>query len=1229
MLNMSRAKSATNEPVPKSYPSTKTIILREKDNTAKKDPDRPGVWSYNLNEEITLKDGDEVLLKSSFVDTQPNEEGLINITKDDIAQLSITTGLYWSNAGNGVSVERYQDTPAKTDAPTYDSINYSKNGPLPLQSQVLLSEDPTYEPNAKNYICQNAEDQFTNLIIYLNTGTAQQNTSGGAVSSIESPPTTTGTTPGANYFKGTSLQTTATTGNGSGLRVDINGVTFGSGEITSMVQDSKYRGEGYAVGDTFQIIQPDPSGGAPNQTAVTKVTGLSANTTIALELVPNSLYDPTKATHEYNDYTLKSAENNAIAYEQPPADPTDLVKVAYLSNLKIGSDPADPTKFLLYSARFSGQPGQTQQAHDWTKKPNGTTNHIATITITLEDDVPTWTFLKNDSWDRDAELTGGDTSVNQGWIFAPSSPGGNITFNTGSRAGLYRICLGMWLWVWDPYTPDDSKLSGGDAWPSKASNGHVNNYNLTLHYYQPGTSTGNSGYTASKPAQISKEWIIPPSTTSGKFQDNNQMQFYDPQFTPFADRDRSGFSGTAPFSDGFPAPASQFPIPVPLPPTNPDNQNSNYPVYKGGTFLPCWFGDMPDTSSSNLVDRDFSAFPPFVYDANPSISLGATDPDAKNFAPFRVTTGNIWQEAAKGFMDGYETAGIVQQDARGPVVRNAAKGKPDYPPVPYVVPPLWTQGAEAKQTTAPVPPYKLTHECVLSKPYLPGGARHLTARTFTTKLIDIPGVETTLQHGTYTYAEWARILTDTINRVPRSRPGHPAGGTGGLSNNPDNPNITVNRSTYSQSRTLTDTVQLGYQGLAFPSNRVGLPWNTNQAQGPDLGNVVAKYDDDGNFLTYENSIQPYWVDEDVNSLFAWKDNLGNSAVEQAEGLLPADYASVDPQPPEAATGGRTFTYNAYNQHPSVYGENGPKWAGAESFSIIFNDASQAFEIVQMHSNLYDAESGAIITRQFRSGPKGSDYPQELGEFNIADQSGGVFITDWQPKDLWENRMGFSANTLVHTGGDFSSSNNFQVNSFLSQVDYPNLSDVSANKVNLVRGTNITGNFRSLTGMVDKRVNIPDQSGPVDEGGATADKKRLFIGGNFASCPINFDLQTEVTTPVTILGKTIVPGTILDPFFMIELSGINRNELYGLPQNNKLISQVVGRYYTTASYTEGSSDGSITYVHRGEPMMISELGIRILDSGGAELGADEIKDESAIILQINSTDVSLPDLVADS
>ena len=96
----------------------------------------------------------------------------------------------------------------------------------------------------------------------------------------------------------------------------------------------------------------------------------------------------------------------------------------------------------------------------------------------------------------------------------------------------------------------------------------------------------------------------------------------------------------------------------------------------------------------------------------------------------------------------------------------------------------------------------------------------------------------------------------------------------------------------------------------------------------------------------------------------------------------------------------------------VFGKNGPKWVGAESLSIIFNDESSAFEIVQMHSNLYSASSGAVITKQFRSGTKGTVYPGGIQNLTIADQSSGIYITDWQPKNLWEGLMQLSPNTLI-------------------------------------------------------------------------------------------------------------------------------------------------------------------------------------------------------------------------
>ncbi len=1197
--------------VPKSYPNTKTIILREEDTASKTDPLRPGVWNYNLNEEIILKDGDEVLIKSSYIDTQPDTQGLINITQDEIDQLSITTGLYWSNAGNGVNIERYQDV-GGSPGPTYTAINYKENGPLPLQSQVLLSEDPDKTPDAKNYICQNVHDDFTNTIIYLNTGTAQQTTSGGAVNGIISPPGGTGSLPGTAYSKGTNLSTLTVTGNGTNLTVDILAVDTNG--VPTSIAYGNHTGQGYAIGDVFAIIQPNAAGGT-NQSARTTVSSISASTGIQLELVPNPAYDPTKPTHEYSDYTLQNAANITTPYLEPTSDPTDLIKVDYLCNLKLVSNPDDPSLFYLFSARFSGQPGQGKTPHNWTQAPNGTTNHIATLSISLINNEPTWSVTKNDSWDFDKELPGGNSPPEMGWIFPPAVAGTNITFNTRDRAGLYRICLGMWLWVWFPNAQETDNPEDPNAWPSVPASGTVNNYNLTLHYYEPGTVEGSNGaYTASKPAQISKDWVRSPDKKgSDRFTLN---PFYQAQFPTFANLDRAGFTPfNKPDSGGFDAPVSQFPT---VGPAVNKLSVTNYPTVNGGTFVPCWFGNMPDTSSDSPVARNFTTFPEFVYDANPSISVGSKDPDAKNFAPFRVLAADPWQDAKPKMLKGYETGGIAEQDARGPVKRNTASGKPDYPPVPTEIPPYWTQGSDATHTTAAKPPYKLTHSCVLSKPYIPGGAKHMTARTFTTKLIDIPGVETTLVKGTYTYEAWARLLTDTLNRVPKSRASTLQGGTGGLPNNPDNSNIALNKPTYSQSRIMTDTVQLGYQGYKFPSNRVGLNWNTNQGN-VDAGNVVANYDDNGAFVSYGISQQPYWVNEEADSLFAWKDSLGATAVKQDVGGEPVEYATVDPQPPATTSDGRTFTNNAYSQEASVYGENGPKWAGAESFSIIFNETSQAFEIVQMHSNLYDAASGAIITRQFRSGTKGEVYPQEIGELYIADQSGGVFITDWQPKELWQTKMQFSANTLVSTGGDFSSNQNYQVNSFAESLKYPDLDNVSANKVNLVRGTNITGNYRSVTSMVNKRVNIPTASSQTP-----SEKIANLIGGNFASCPINFDLQTETQTPVTIVGKTIVPGTILDPFFMIELTGINRNEIYGLPQNNKLISQVVGRYYTTASYTEGSSDGSITYVHRGEDMMISELGIRILDSAGGELTATDVKNASAVIIQINGTDVSLID-----
>ena len=1226
---MSKTKKSMTE-VPKEYPSVKTIILRENHPDAKKEPTgvRLGVWSYDLEAPITLKDGDQVLLKSSFVDTNPAAEGLITVSDDEVAALSLTTGLYWQDSGCGQDIQRFAKSfdGGGGEDPVYENgLGFVPNGPLPRMSQVLQSEGKGTTPNARNYICQNTTDDFGNTILYLNTPTALQD-GGGSVRSIVIP---TATKP--YYVTEKNVRTVAVGGTppagGMDLRVDIvagtpasPGVPAVPGNITQITINEEFsRGYGYPIGTSTVTIEQEGVTAANLEVANVSTTASAGETdaSMAVEFIPNEAYNPGSAAHEWNDYTLGNAVDTLIPVSPPnPATagyPTvwenpgvtyisgipvnELNRVSNICQLKVQTDPTDNSIMYIYSHDFSQGDGAGNGPFPATGTPDPDTQSIAKMVHSVQDDgQPIFSIIRNNNWDLDATLYGGAANVpanhiEQGWIFASTVATNPITFNGGKQPSFYRICLGMWLWVWDPGGSDGK----GETFPAfETGTTNPNNYEINLSYYAPGVSQPDGSFGKSKVETITKRWTAPAAKKTPEL--NN---YFDPQFSIFCDTSRAGVPPYAtPNSQGFLAPDSQFPDVFALNPKG-RHKDQQYPRegLSGGTCIPCWFGDMPDTSSSDSRTRARSTWEPFIYDSNPFITQGSNKgDDSYNFQPFRVTTTTPWR-SGKNEMADYPFSGIVQQDARGPI-RAGPVGKP---PVEGVRPGIWTSGSESKTTiVTPPPPFQLLHECVLSKPYIPGATRHMFARTYTTVINEIPsgnvgGVDLTLKGGTFTYAGWARRLTDILNQVPPRRSAASGVGFNGLSNNPDNPKQPNNVPTYTTTRFLTDTIELGYQGMQFPSNRVGQGWQNS----PNVKTV----NPDGSYTASQTSKseQPYWLAETGQDCFKWKDGVPQPNLESV------DAATVDP-----AQG---------SQELIVYGQNGPKYAGAESFSIIFNEVAQAFEIVQMHSNMYSPSSGAIIIKQNRTAADfRSPYGTTMGDLNISDQTGGIFITDWQPSTIWNDKMNMNPNTLVHVGGSFNSGpNNFGrvESSFSDELKYPNMTSVSGHKVDLIPGLNITGNYLASTGLIDKRVNIPTDS-------TGTPKATDFIGGNYDSPEEQFNLQVETDTPVTILGQTITPSDIKDPFFMIEVSGINRNEIFGLNENNSLVSQVVGRYYSVGSYTEGNSDGSITYTHRGEDMLLSELGIRILDSSGNELDDDVLDGKSAVIIEINSMDVSLID-----
>ena len=80
-----------------------------------------------------------------------------------------------------------------------------------------------------------------------------------------------------------------------------------------------------------------------------------------------------------------------------------------------------------------------------------------------------------------------------------------------------------------------------------------------------------------------------------------------------------------------------------------------------------------------------------------------------------------------------------------------------------------------------------------------------------------------------------------------------------------------------------------------------------------------------------------------------------------------------------------------------------------------------------------------------------------------------------------------------------------------------------------------------------------------------------------------------------------------------------NSFTGSSFNSNLIMGIVDNYYTTGNYTSATG-GNIEYTHYGEPVYISEVGVRILRPDGslAELGSD-----NTVFLKINKQ-IALPE-----
>ena len=118
-------------------------------------------------------------------------------------------------------------------------------------------------------------------------------------------------------------------------------------------------------------------------------------------------------------------------------------------------------------------------------------------------------------------------------------------------------------------------------------------------------------------------------------------------------------------------------------------------------------------------------------------------------------------------------------------------------------------------------------------------------------------------------------------------------------------------------------------------------------------------------------------------------------------------------------------------------------------------------------------------------------------------------------------------------------------------------------------------------------------------------------------------MSNITYPVLIPNtdtidifslKTLNDLIVDDGYYKVVIRGTQAtsNRLHD-DDGIRLISAIVGKYYSGESYTNGFATDGIQYIHRGEPITLSNFEIQITNSRNE---TPIIGTDNTIILQVN-------------
>ena len=251
-----------------------------------------------------------------------------------------------------------------------------------------------------------------------------------------------------------------------------------------------------------------------------------------------------------------------------------------------------------------------------------------------------------------------------------------------------------------------------------------------------------------------------------------------------------------------------------------------------------------------------------------------------------------------------------------------------------------------------------------------------------------------------------------------------------------------------------------------------------------------------------------------------------------------------------------------------------RFIGASQVALTYDETHKKMSFEILHTPLYVNE-----TANQNDAVTGIKYDHN----RLIDSYSGCAFSRMEPTDFW-SLLGFNGNLPSPILGQTIADDNGIMGADIIAIEMP-----------CALGVNRTGGLESLDTPVQKNANFrkPNPSG---------------------------DIATSATIP--IMGTRIFSDNLSNEgYYLIELDCGLQQQMTGangdIGFNSTKVHSIVSTYFNEGTFTSDQGSGSIGYLHKGDPVLLSDINVRVLNSNGQIPSSTDLGTHNSVFVEVVS------------